>query len=215
MHAIKRWSIGLFSKVDEVVAKVENHEALMDAAIGDLRKEVTAAKVQFNRVKRDGIQLKKNAEEAGKNARLWRSRATASMDSEETALECLRRAKKEAAREMDLLSRCTQHLEVEKKLTATVNALENRMSVLQEKRNVLKTRQTSATALKIAGDGMGEFGGDASEILSRWESKIEGMEYGSEGVVDSADVFESQFEEAEVRSALLAELEELRRDNND
>ena len=211
MHAFKRWRIGIFSKVDEVVAKVENHEALVETAIRELKKEVINARVQLNRVKRDGLQLSQDADEAKQNALLWKERAAKTVTDDLKALECLKRSKKEAARHHDLTMRMTQHHEMEQRLSATVTELERKMELLREKRNVLKTRQTSANALKIAGDGAREFGDDVEEILSRWESKIEGTEYHYDVNVTSEDALETAFREAEEDTALREELEALRR----
>ncbi|MBN2341262.1 MAG: PspA/IM30 family protein [Deltaproteobacteria bacterium] len=210
MHALKRWSIGIFSKVDEVVAKVENHEALVTAAIRDLKSELVEAKVQMNRVKKDGERMAQEKEAALQNASLWKQRAAQTLNDDEKALRCLRRSKKEQQSYQTLAARCDSHQQVEARLWASIEELEKKLDALKEKRNVLKTRQTSADALKLAGSGARDFGDDVEEILARWESKIESSEFSYELPIDVDDPLASEFTTREEDDELRRELAALR-----
>ncbi|MBN2529593.1 MAG: PspA/IM30 family protein [Deltaproteobacteria bacterium] len=213
MHTLKRWRIGLFSKVDEVVARVENHEALVESAILDLRKEVVVARVQLNRVRKDGQQMAENQKEALRNAQSWKERAARTLDDDK-AMACLRRAKQADNRLRELGTRIMAHGEVETKLTRTLTDLEHKMELLRERRNVLKSRETSANAMKLAGGATAAFGGDVEEMLSRWESKIEGTAYCLEGIPSDVDSLENEFLHQEEEDDLRAELDALRRQEN-
>ena len=57
MRRWKRWTTALVSRIDHVAAQVENHEALAESVIGDVRRAAARAKVQLARVCKDGERL--------------------------------------------------------------------------------------------------------------------------------------------------------------
>ena len=44
MNPWKRWTVGLVSRIDALVARVENHDALVSAALSDLQQATATAK---------------------------------------------------------------------------------------------------------------------------------------------------------------------------
>ena len=209
MHALKKLTIGIWSKVDEVVVKVENHDALVTTAIRELQQEMGEAKARLGRVRKDGARMTHTLETARENATLWRKRAAEMVADDEKAMECLKRSKKEAAAAARLEARLVKHREAEDHLAETIALIERKLDALKEKRNILRTRQTRADALKFAGSDTESFGEEVEEILERWESKIERHEYTREQG-EPIDELEREFTTREEQAELIKELDELR-----
>ena len=90
MSRIQRWKLSMTSWVDGVLSQIENHEAAVNAAIGDVRQATARARVQLKRVERDQGSLRESLAQEESAAARWRTRAVAAAD-EEAAIECLRR----------------------------------------------------------------------------------------------------------------------------
>ena len=64
MSRFKQWSTVFLSRVDSVVSRMENHEALVDSAIQEVRQSLARAQVQLNRVQHDRQSLELRRERA-------------------------------------------------------------------------------------------------------------------------------------------------------
>ena len=53
MHTIRLWTATLASRVDAMVSRIENHEALAESAIRDVRRAAGRASVQLRRMRRE------------------------------------------------------------------------------------------------------------------------------------------------------------------
>ena len=74
MHAFRRWTAGLVSRVDWMVSQVENHEALAESAIRDVQRAAARARVQLGRVRQDGSTLRRRRDEEAEAAMTGRPR---------------------------------------------------------------------------------------------------------------------------------------------
>src|SRR6478736_3812693 len=92
MKSLRRWTVGLVAKVDDVLAQVENHEAVAHEALSDMRKSLARSNGQLARVNRDTEALGRELAETIQDAARWRERARTT-EQEDKALECLRRAR--------------------------------------------------------------------------------------------------------------------------
>jgi phage shock protein A len=204
MGYLKRWTSTVTSTVDGWVARLENHDALVDAALADLQRTNARARVQLTRVRRDGEALRRRRDEAFAQAEQWRQRArTRSQESE--ALECLRRhhlQRAEAARLTERLDEHARHLEG---LERDVAELERRASLLRERRNVMRSRQARADALQLVEDSELRCGGSIEGIFDRWEERVVAFEIDG-SVLDTRDAFERGLDDQESESRLRAEL---------
>ncbi len=213
MQRLKQWTTSLVSRVDWMVSQVENHEAVAKSAIRDVRRAAARARVQLTRVRGDGEALARQRAEQRESERLWRERAGAcAEDDESRALECLRRARRAGRRREELERRCEEHARVEKQLALDVSAVEERLTQLQERHNLLRTRESRAHAIATV-RGASELGdGDVGDLFERWETQVLEREYeGGCSAQGDADPLEDEFLEAEDEGELRAELEELRR----
>ncbi len=213
MKFFRRWTSGIISSVDSVVAKIENHEALINSAISDFQKNMSRAQVQLRTVKKDGDSLRARLKEEQKAQKTWKERAIRSAEDEEGALECLRRSKSAARMGLELEQRLEEHTRTEAKLVKDLSKLRDGLSELKEQRNLMRTRQSRAKAMVAISDGQGRMKGDIEEILERWEIHVAGHEIEGGCVVDEVDRLEASYEEEEEKEELLAELERLREEH--
>lgn len=210
MNRIKRWTSALVLRVDQMMAQVENHEALADSVIRDVRRAAARAKVQLGRVQADGEGMRRRLAELEQAESRWRERARECAESDEDrALECLRRSRRAAGSLPELARRLAEHLRTEKLLSADVAKVEQRLEQLQLQRNLMRTRQSRAEALSGARAAESVGAGELGEIFEHWDTRITELELDG-GVDTDVDSLELEYADAEERDELLAELAELR-----
>lgn len=209
MKTIKRWTTGIFSRVDWAVSQIENQEALINSALKESREAVARAKVQMGRVRQDGNKLRRRLQTEEENVSRWRERAvkTAAID-EARALECLQRCKRAEHQRDQLRQRVAEHEQVESQLAGDVCGMEERLAELVEKRNLMRTRQSRAEALSNIQTGSIETGSDVDDIFDRWEIRVTEKELTSECGINS-DPLEESFADSESEAELREELQQL------
>lgn len=211
MSRMQRWKISVTSWVDGVLAQIENHEASVTAAIARVRQSTARARVQLKRVERDQRALRDALREQQEAADAWRRRAKEASD-ETVALECLRRHKAASRRAESLQTRLEDHERSRKELTEGVGVLNARLRELEERKNLMRTRQSRAEAAHGMVHAQGPLG-DLEDVFDRWETRVGEIELAAE-CNPPIDAFELDLESAEEEVALLAELEALRRDGH-
>lgn len=209
MKTFKRWTTGIFSRVDWAVSQIENQEALINSALKDSREAVAKAKVQLGRVRQDGVRLQQKLQTEEENISRWRERATQiAKTDEQRALECLKRSKKAIQQRDQFQVRVKEHGQVEQQLAKDVAGMEERLAELTEKRNLMRTRQSRAEALTNIQACSSETGTEVDDIFDRWEMRVTEKELTTESTL-SADSFEESFVVEETESELREELQQL------
>ncbi len=212
MQRLKQWTTSLVSRVDWMVSQVENHEAVAKSAIRDVRRAAARARVQLARVRADGERLTRAEAEQRDAETAWRERARECADGDEArALECLRRARRAGRRREELARRREDHGRVERQLASDVAAVDERLKQLEERHNLLRTRESRAEAFATVRDATELGTGDLGDLFERWETQVLEREY--EGGCSSNpdhDPLEDEFLEQEEEGALRAELAALR-----
>lgn len=206
MKLFKRWTAGVTSRVDWMVSQVENQEALVNSALQDARQSAARAKVQLGRVRQDGQRLRQKLNEAEQSVSSWRDRAIQCGETDENrAVECLRRSKRAEQLSGQLRQRLTEHVQVEQQLAKDVRSMEEQLTALIEKRNLMRTRQSRAEAVKSIQGSSEAFATDLDDIFERWETRVTEKELAGACCVDTdtfEDAFVSEEEEADLRSEL-------------
>lgn len=210
MKLLKRWSTGIVSRIDQMVSQIENQEALVDSAIREARQAAARAKVQLGRVRQDGVRLEARITEEGEAQDRWKERALRCPEEEERqALECLRRSHRAANLVGELKKRLQEHRAIERQLTLDVNAVEERLAALTEKRNLLRTRQSRAEALNAVQGTVAAVTEDIDDIFEGWETRIVESEIAGTCGFQNSDSFETALTTAEEEEELRKELEQL------
>ena len=91
MSLLKRLSATIVSRVDQMVSQIENHDAVVEAAIRESRQAAAKARVRLSRVRGDGEKLQKRIAELRASQTQWTERArSVAADDRDRALECMR-----------------------------------------------------------------------------------------------------------------------------
>lgn len=206
MKVFKRWTSGVFSRVDWMVSQIENQEALINSALQESREAVARAKVQLGRVRQDGKKLRQRLQDEEQAVGKWRDRALQSAkDDEQRAMECLRRSKRSEQLTEQLQQRVNEHEQVESQLIKDVRTMEEKLAELIEKRNLMRTRQSRAEALTSIQGSCADTSGELEEIFDRWEVRVTEKELSGECTITN-DSLEDSFATAEDDAQLREEL---------
>jgi phage shock protein A len=195
-----------------MVSQIENHDAVVEAAIRESRQAVAKAKVRLTRVRSDGEQLQKKIIGLRAQQMQWTARARRiAGEDEEGALECLRRRKACLAQITQLEHAAGKHTQLEFRLTQDIGIAESKLSAMTQQRNLMRTRQSTAEALSTLSGMDDSLATDVASAFERWEVRVteSELETGATDVLTAVDALEHGFIEAEDRVALKAELQSL------
>lgn len=208
MKLLLRWKTAFCSSFESVLNQLENHEAVVAAAIREAREAAAGARVKQNRLRREGERMRSRIDELNDSSRAWASRALQVHGSEpEKALECVRRRNLAQREAQHLEAEMAAHREIEQQLQRDLALIDNRIAELGRRRTAFSSREFRAKAL-----GAGEScvaateAGSLEEVFDRWEMKLASVEPALAG---SVDALEAGFAVEEERAALKAQMEEL------
>jgi len=173
MSLIKRLVTTVHSSVDRTLASMENHEAVVDAALRESREAVSRARVRLARLEKDGKQQNNRITELTSEVELWNERARSVAEGDRPkALACIKRRK---ACEQDLVLAKTQaaeHGHIEQRVRDSIAESTNRVQALQCQRNQMRSREAAAQAGKIVHSLDGRLGTDVEAAIERWEVTV-------------------------------------------
>ena len=209
MSLIQRISATLTSSVDRAVSRVENHDAIINAALKDTRRAAARSRVRLERVRRDGNALKTRLRELDEAATRWADRARSIAGDDETrALECLRR-RRDCLKQIDNLKHSIErHDELEQRIGAQVREIDERIKEITGQRNMMRSRQSVAEAMHAMNSIQGGAAIDIEDTFDRWEVNLGESEL-LFGMTATSDPLDTAFIEQEDRADLRAELDDL------
>jgi len=209
MSVFKRLTATLSAQIDHMVSQIENHDAVIEAAMGDARQAAARAKVRLARVRRDGAGLKHKIATLEQAEQQWTQRAKACAgEDEERALACLQRRRESQQQIATLRSALREHDALEERLDRDICTAEKRLAEMSQQRNLMRTRQSAAEALRSLSSLDADVALDVSDAFERWEVKVTEAEL-SVGTGELSDPVEREFVAAEDKASLRAELQSL------
>jgi len=209
MSLIRRISTSITSSVDRAVSKVENHDAIINAALRDTQQAAARSRVRLERVRKDGHSLKTRYANLHQAAGRWAERARKiAPDDEAKALECLRRRRDCEQQLRTLDDSIEKHEELEARITEQVKKIEARIGEIAQQRNMMRSRQSVAEAMRTINNIEGVSYGEIEDTFDRWEINLGETEV-LMGAMTDRDPLESEFTAEEDTEELRAELEEL------
>lgn len=209
MSLIRRITATVSSRVDQAVSKVENHDAIVDAALRDTRQAAVRARVRLQRLQRDGHKLKQRQRALEKTAAQWAERArTIAASDEQKALECLRRRRDCESQRRALDEAIRNHDALEQRIADQLRDIERRVDEVTQQRNAMRSRQSVAEALRAIEQMDGPSRLDIEETFDRWEIHLGESEILT-SAISPADPLESAFLAEEDESELRLELDAL------
>jgi len=205
----KRLSTTVFSRIDQVVSEIENHDAVIQANLDEMRKKVAEAKVRLNQVHREKEQLKRQGEELQENTRRWQQRAIECSNADEKrALECISRSHACEQKNATLQQAINQYSQTADKLERDVETSEQRLAEMKQKLTLMRARQSTNSAVNATSDINHKVENQLDETFERWEINISQAEM----MVDQpepVDLLERNFLNQEKEENLRKELAEL------
>ena len=209
MNLIRRISASLTSSVDRAVSKVENHDAIINAALRDTQQAAARSRVRLERVRRDGQNLKERHDKLQTAVSRWTERARSIAATDEAkALECLRRRKDCEAQLITLRGSIEKHDELEARITEQVKKIESRIGEVAQQRNMMRSRQSVAEATRTINNIQGVSYGEIEDAFDRWEINLGETEILT-GASTTSDPLDTAFLAEEDMTELRIELSEL------
>jgi phage shock protein A len=214
MSLFKRLVTTVHSSVDRTLASMENHEAIVDAALRDSREAVSRARVRLARLEKDGQQQRNRITELTTEVELWNERARSVAETDRPkALACIKRRK---ACEKDLAmakAQSQEHARIEQRVRDSISESTNRVQALQSQRNQMRSREAAAQAGKIVHSLDGRLGTDVEAAIERWEVTVGEAELLTDTLlpvaVDDVDDLAAEFVTKEENEMLEDELDSL------
>lgn len=209
MSILKRLSATMFSRVDQVVSEIENHDAIIESAVRDNQRALAKARVRFNRLKADGQRLAQRLADLQVSEAQWTRRAQdKAKQDEQTALRCLQKRRECRRQIANTEQALAEHRKVEDRLAKDLETMEERIKRIGQQRNLLRSRQSAAEAMRTfkAIEDCSYI--DIDDTFDKWEVRVTEAELASDGF-DITDDLEQEFIEAEELEALQHELSEL------
>ncbi|MGE0385564.1 MAG: PspA/IM30 family protein [Gammaproteobacteria bacterium] len=205
-----RISATLVAGVERLIAPIENHDAVVEAAVREARGAVARSNVRLATLQRESTRLQAQLARLEEDAQRWIARARElAAGNQEAALECLKRRHGAEARAATLRQSLAAQADTIVRLTRDIGEAEQRIALLSQQRHLLRTRESTADAMNQV-SGIDLSNGDLTGTLERWEVRITEAELAA-GTGTVFDPLESACAASEERSALLAELAELTR----
>jgi phage shock protein A len=205
MGTIRRMTTSVLSSFDWITKQLENHDALVSAALKDAENAEGRARVQLTRVRRDGESIRRILADLHLSDQLWRTRAReCAARDRKRALECASRAKSIAQQIAAYEVRARDHQHLEEHMAEALASIQTRLGALRERRNVMRLRSSQADAARVLDLAPGSALGELDELFERWEERI--AAYEPQSGRELSDAFEESFNKVEEQQALEAEL---------
>jgi phage shock protein A len=209
MSLIRRISTSITSTVDRAVSKVENHDAIINSALRDTQQAAARSRVRLERVRKDGKALKTRRVDLKVSVSRWTERARSiAATNEPKALECLRRRKDCETQLQNLDESIEKHDELEARIVEQVKKIESRIGEVAQQRNMMRSRQSVAEAMRTINNIEGVSYGEIEDTFDRWEINLGETEILT-GSMATTDPLDSAFLAEEDTTELRAELSEL------
>lgn len=211
MNSLRRLTASIVASFEGVVGQLENHEALVTTAIREAEQAAGRARAQLARVQKDGIAMRRRAEELQEQAALWEDRAKriASQD-ESKALECIRRRQRYLGQVHAIEEQAIAHAKLERQLGADLSIVQEKLSTLRQQRNIMRTRESRAEALRVVHTVDSSTIGEIDDIFDRWEARICACEQHVDAISSNeADELSVEFASKEEEKELKVLLETL------
>jgi phage shock protein A len=203
MKMFKKLCLTISGSLGSVVDRLQNHEALAVASLGELEDRIHGARTALASLTRG---LKHTDEEVAKTSReaaQWRARAKEKAESgeREVALQCLQRARLSEKRSQVLEQQRASSQAAHQRLQQTLNEMQTMHATLALKIKELRLREQCQGA---EGLFLGGTPSDPAAMVNRWEDALGGV---SENLPE--DPLLCEFERNEQKAELEVELARL------
>ncbi len=207
---VKRLVATVGASFEQFVNKVENHEAVAESVIRDVRASAAKLKVQLGGISAQAERLRERRDTLGEDSGRWRERAKRfAAEDEDRALECLRRMERAKVEQAQVVDQLARYEALNEKLKDRLAAVEARLSDLQLKRTALSSRGARA---RVKGAADQDSMADVNAVFDRWEMAVVEDEYLDDVTDGGRDTLERELDAAEEQAKLKTVLEEIKKE---
>lgn len=212
MSILKRTFTTVFSKVDQIVGEIENHDALIQVAITERRNNVAVARVELAKIKKQEHKVSEQISQLEFNESRWSERAIKeSYIDEEKALLCMQQRLNTNQRVQKFKNMQQEYIKASQKMKQDIAKAEYELSAMTQKQQLMRARQSTSDALNKM-SYIGIAGEDELDIcFDRWNVKLAKSEYNLEtNDIDlEVDDLEQVYLKEENQQALREQLSQL------
>jgi phage shock protein A len=176
MGIFERFSTMLRSNINDLIARAENPEKMLNQVIEDMRGQLAKARQEVAVAIADAAKLKKQADDEQKQAQDWEQRAMLAVRQgrDDLARQALIRHQEHAQRAQELFSTWQRHQEDTERLRDALRQLNEKIQEAQRKKNLLIAKQRRAQAQRRIHETMsGLSDSSAFEAFDRMAERIE------------------------------------------
>ena len=201
---------------DDMVRKIENHEAVADCVIQEVRESAARIRSQLNISQARTSKLQQKEKQLEVDCVRWRERALSCRDTdEEKALRCIQSLKHSQRTLENLRLQLSENQNLSADLETHLFNVEQKLSEIQGKKESLSARSARN---KVESYALRNLDVSANEgIFDRWETQVMTDEYRttawSPSTSGPSDSLDREFRNIEDREALLLELSDLEKDD--
>jgi len=207
MSIFKRLSLSWFAKLDDLVTEIENHQAIIEAALKEHAQKVAEAKVQKNQLTQQLQHFEKQILKLKSEQNNWKRRAAELADSDqESALECVRRVRAAENKIESLNTSLIQYNQAVNRLDQHIEKGDSELDLLRQKLDLLKARQASTNATNSNALNNQDNLEEVQKAFTNWEKKVAVNELVNNSGLES-DPFAEKFEKEESEQKLKDELQ--------
>ena len=209
MSFFKRISATVSANLDRAISQIENHDAVAEVALEEVREALARLTVQRNRVRTEASRHADRAAVLEREAATWADRARRiGHEDEQRAMDCLARRRACQSEAGSLARRAARQQALEERLDRDITALRDRLVEIESRREDLKGRELSARGSQAA-LGLDQSGDlDVDRVFERWEVDVTRAELRTPAELP-ADTLGSEFEQSEREQSLRDELSAL------
>src|SRR3954462_5385379 len=176
MGIFDRFSTMLRSNINDLIARAENPEKMLNQVIEDMRGQLAKARQEVAVAIADAAKLKKQADDEQKQAQDWEQRAMLAVRQgrDDLARQARIRHQEHVQRAQELFSTWQRHQEDTERLRDALRQLNEKIQEAQRKKNLLIAKQRRAQAQRRIHETMsGLSDSSAFEAFDRMAEKIE------------------------------------------
>ncbi|UTW11346.1 PspA/IM30 family protein [Marinobacterium rhizophilum] len=211
MSLIKRLSTTFIARLDGIVGEIEDHEAVIQTRIDELRHKVAQAKARLNQMQREETQLQQRIAALGEDEDRWGRRAKSCAGEDPArALACIERRQQCRTEAQRLSAGLAGYRQSAERLARDVTDSESRLQELHQRHSIMRARQ-SGTAARAAVPEDAVTVRALETSFERWDARLSEQELrlGDISVHDNLDeAFSRDEQDAQLRAELDALLQE-------
>ena len=172
MRPVSRIMATITAQFDQLVNQIENHEAVAEASLSQLRQDISGARVQYKMMQKDIESLVSQQQRLEKDLSTWQARAVQYSETDkEKALHCMRKIKLVEKDLEQLAERQSQLEEAADKLQSQLTRVESQYKDLSAKLQAFRGRDKAA-AMSTSAMEQADYTDSIDDVFNRWDRKI-------------------------------------------